>query len=321
MTDKKLEDLTFGELLILAGKRKLKKVSGLPPQTYSKFLNPFTHSKMNSLNRLLTHIGHTPDDTAILVDQSIKFQHLPESSIKILEEQLQIPAKRNYAPFAADYLMIFQEGNSFPNTNKAKSEKFFGWLIHILKVEAQLIASQAFFVALGFHNDRLTLTDLASVFPDEQMDGFKRAESHHLYLQDFYGKVFVDHNVVMIRAQWDKIITLCCVVFDKRQNWSSIDDGIKSLKADKLLNLHEFCRFHLDIVLNIAETQLNEENGWLRKYRDSLIHKVGEHPVGILPQKNSEETIAQIWRRIEIEHNCVREAIMAMILAFVTAKS
>ena len=50
-------------------------------------------------------------------------------------------------------------------------------------------------------------------------------------VDQLYGKMFLDYFVVMIRAQWDKLVSLGCFVFGLDTNWKSVSDGIESLKS------------------------------------------------------------------------------------------
>ncbi|MBZ0300228.1 MAG: hypothetical protein K8J31_10820 [Anaerolineae bacterium] len=274
-------------------------------------LDSATQAKIVMACNLMMAIGRGPGDMP--VDQRIEYRFLPPQSIGFLTEKLKVAATREFAPFAADYASIFQGGKWLSGSKKAG--RFYSHLIHIFVIEAQLVLTQQYYYGLELDQDRLPISALISHFSEEEIQGMRLGQLSKLDITDLHGRIFFEYLLVMIRAQWDKLIRLLCMAFEIKDNWSSIDDGIESLKKP-LQTLKDTERWHLDALIHVAEFRLNAEQGWLRPFRDSLLHKTGLHSEGIIAQSKSLETTAQLWKKAKDEHNWWREAVMTAIIVF-----
>ena len=121
----------------------------------------------------------------------------------------------------------------------------------------------------------------------------------------------------MIRAQWDKLVSLGSVVFDRKQNWDSIFEGLRDLDQhiSNSTDINSGVNAYFKIFLEIANERLGED-AWLKGFRDSLVHSVGKHSLGVAPQKTSSMTTSELWEKMCEEHNWLREAMMTILIVF-----
>jgi hypothetical protein len=71
----------------------------------------------------------------------------------------------------------------------------------------------------------------------------------------------------------------------------------------------------LKIFLEIANERL-AEGAWLKTFRDSLTHSVGQHSLGVVPHRTSSLTTSELWDKMCEEHNWLREAMMTLLIVF-----
>ena len=126
----------------------------------------------------------------------------------------------------------------------------------------------------------------------------------------------------MIRAQWDKLARLSCMTFGLKTNWDSISDGLNILGkfVDDNDKLHPWCIMHFRFFIDIAKERVAQD-GWLKGFRDPLLHDVGQHSSGVAPHKKSIETTSEMWDKVCDEHNWLRERMMALLTSFISAKA
>jgi hypothetical protein len=132
---------------------------------------------------------------------------------------------------------------------------------------------------------------------------------------ELYGRPFVDLMAILIRAQWDKLTRLLFIAFDWR-DWDSIDKGLEAVEEfseSSSAPLGDLMRGYV----KVARSRLDKDTGWLRPFRDSLLHKTGRHSRGVVPQIKSYDTTTDLWNRCLDEYDYLREAffvVMAIIL-------
>lgn len=315
--DKTNDNLTYQQALEAAAKARpifiAQPVSTLKPPYPDMPLSAATQVKLMTLNMLMASIGRMPGD--IFVDQTIRYQKLDAKWIDYLVRGLGIPANRSFAPFAADYILIFQGGKRL--FEPSRRELFYAQLIHCLKIESQLVLTQQYYYGLKLNGDRLHASAFRSVLSDQRFLEWRMAELNEFSPLELHGSIFLEYYATMIRAQWDKVIRLCDTFFNQKANWESVDDGI--LHLEKVIsNLPEYGRYLLTTFIGIARERLKDESkgGWLRGFRDHLLHFTAQHSAGVLPHKNSLETTNEIWKRADDEHNWLREAMMYMLAGF-----
>lgn len=274
-----------------------------------------TQEKLMSVVAIMDGIGKLPGDfRKSKFDQPITYHKLPIEAVEWLKKSGF--RSQEFTPFATySYRYLFASKDSGV-IGEANIEKFFSHLIHCLLVETQLIITRQYYYGLGFYTPQIPMIDL-SMLPEEIQEIFSRPQLNKIAVDQLHGRIFLDYFVVMIRAQWDKFVSLSCLVFGIKQNWDSIFDGMKALKQyfDETNDLHPACKYYFKIFLEIANERLKSE-GWLKKYRDSLLHGVGQHSLGVAPHRQSLMTTSELWDKACEEHNWLREAIMALIISF-----
>jgi hypothetical protein len=319
-------NLSFAEMLAKFSKGRIIGMSASasyinPP--YPKLpLDAATQVKLFVVAGLMVTLSSAPG--TISVDQTIPFRKLPEPSLQWLEKA-GVYARRSFAPLAADYIHLFGGDQRLLDREPKNVGRFYGLLIHCLLVEVQLLVNSQYFHGLGLVTQPIPLWWWNELVPSaEQADAtqMKLLDLNNVTLLELYGRIFYEYYLVMVRAQWDKIIRLTCLFFGLRPNEDSSQAGLSALGEHLKRNkdsLHPSCMYHLKIFQDIATERLKKQGGWLVPNRDNLLHFVGEHSVGVIPHKKSEQTTTELWEQVKNEHNWLREAMLAMLIAFLTA--
>lgn len=284
-------------------------------------LDPITQVKLATATRLMAFIGRGPGD--VPVAQQIPYRKLRIQSLEWLEKA-GIPARREFAPLAASdcYITLFGSEGRLP-VSSDKAGQFFGLFVHCLAIESELLIAMQYYHGLGLATQSIPLSIWTGFLSPDDVEGMRLASINQINIRELRGRIFFEYCVVMIRAQWDKIIRLCCLVFDLNANWDSVSKGILALEkklGDTGSSLHPFCHYHLDTFVGIAKERLSED-GWLQSQRNALLHKVGQHSSGVLPQAKSVHSTTELWQKVRDEHNWLREAMMAALATFLTAKT
>ena len=230
---------------------------------------------------------------------------------------------KNHPLSTPTYRDLFANENSFP-IEKEIIEKFFSHFTHCLVVETQIIIAKQYYQGLGLHQPRKpsileTFPNLAPQYIAELQEADEMGmDLLTIEFNQLHGRIFLEYCAVMIRAQWDKLVSLSCLMFGLRQNWGSISDGLKALEQhiNTSDNLDPGCKHYCKIFLDIANERLSEK-AWLKGFRDSLLHQVGQHSLGVAPQRASSFTTSELWDKMCDEHNWLREAMMVILLVFV----
>lgn len=322
-------DLTYAEALeAVAQRRVLGAVPlGLPIPPYpDSQVDPITQVKLNAVTVIMMLIGQGPGDFPVAeFDRPVEYRRLQKKSLDWLE-QYGIPARQTFAPLAAKGFYIWQFGDDDRLPVPAENAGlFFGRLIHFLLIETQIITAKQYYHGLGLYQpggDPLSIPMLNELFPPEAVQGMQLNKLLQAELNQMHGRIFLDYCVVMLRAQWDKLLRLTCLTLGLDRNFDSISDGLKAIEQ-KLDNggkkLHPWCNYHLRVLIEIAKERLFED-GWIKEFRDHLLHDVGPHSAGVVPHKKSLETTSELWDRMCNEHDALREATMAALAAFLSVK-
>lgn len=162
---------------------------------------------------------------------------------------------------------------------------------------------------------------IAKAFPSESLGDLQLASLGGIQIAQLHGRVFLEYCAVMIRAQWDKLTRLCCLVFGKRTDWHSVSVGLKALAQLPMTEgeMPAWSRHHLQIFVGIAQERV-AKTGWLQVFRNALIHDVGQHSAGVVPQRKSVDTTSEMWDKVCDEHDWLREATVALLTSFISAK-
>lgn len=307
--------IRYAEKLEEVGKHRVTEFIPFDPLQENLAIDNGTQEKLMSVVAIMDGIGKLPGDfPKEKFDQPITYHKLPTQAVEWLKSAgFQAEA---FTPLATyGYRHIFANKDRYIVSTE-NIEKFFSHLIHCLLVETQLIITRQYYYGLGFYVNKVPVIDL-SMLPDEIKEIFSRPQLNKIAVDQLHGRIFLDYFVVMIRAQWDKFVSLSCLVFGIKQNWDSISDGMKALRQfiKETNNLHPACKHYLEVFLDIADERLKTD-GWLKKYRDSLLHEVGQHSLGVAPHKKSLLTTSELWDKACKEHNWLREGIMALFIAF-----
>ncbi len=318
-------DLTYAEALAAVARSRWRSItpelSVLALPFPSSHVDPVLQVKLATAIRLMESVGRLPGDfPQSQFDRPINYRVLSDRTIRWLEK-CQIPARRGFAPLASiAYIWVFGDGGRLP-VPQVSAGRFWGRLIHLLTVETRIIIAKQYYHGLGFYQPGIPLSVLNEILPEGMAEAARLTALPGIDLGQLHGLMFLDYTVIMIRAQWDKLMRLACMVFGVSHNWASISDGISALEQNLTeTGLNPWCRDHAQFLLRIAEDRLSEK-GWLRPFRDSLLHDVGEHPEGVVPHRGSLETTSELWDKVCDEHDWIREAMMAALVSFITRNS
>ncbi len=194
---------------------------------------------MNAVT-LMGLIGTMPNGD-FAFDQSIHYRRLSARSLEWLQVA-GVNVKGKYAPLTADYVLLFAGGERLPTP--ADSGKFFSALAECLLTETQILIAMQYFYGLGLYNPSGPQTLMNQVFAaqkevpieerlfsDENIKGIRLAQIPSVDLEQLHGRVFLEYCVVMLRAQWDKLVGLSRLVFGFPPSWadSVLGEGLKPL--------------------------------------------------------------------------------------------
>lgn len=289
---------------------------------YPQFsIDPRTQAKLTMINALMYSIGNPPNDTP--VDQTINYRYLSPTIVNWLIEG-GIPASRSFAPFVANWLELFG-GQQYLMSQK-NTQLFYDHLIHWFHVEMQLVVNQQYYEKLGFADLQIPLTAMAEIFPELDIVDFvgeKLVDNiTSPMVKEIYVRNFIDFHIIMVRAQWDKLILLASYELEEKPR-DKINQTIANLmkKLDGLSQLPPLSKYYFQVFLWLGQERLKsrEEGGWLRHFRDGLVHKTGSHSSGIVPQKHSLLSANEIWHKAKEEHQFLREAFMVLMTALLLA--
>jgi len=330
-----VQKLTYAEALRIVAKMRrstmlLPDVSIEHPPYPDLPVDAITQAKVIAVTHLMAILGRSPGDFPVEeFDKAITYRRLEDQSLKWLEE-CGIPARRDFAPLAAEnYIWLFGNRDRLP-VPEGDIERFFGRLVHCLLIEVQILIARQYYFGLGFYQkgsslsrlDRvLRLSELARTLPSKAGREIEFDTNNTVALDELHGMVFLEYFVVMMRAQWDKLVHLGDAVFGAKFGWDSISEGLNALeqKVTDSKELDPWCRDHCQVFIEIARDRLAEK-GWLKGFRDPLLHDVGHHSAGVIPHRRSVETTSEMWDRACDEHDWLREAMMAALVAFASVR-
>ncbi len=310
-----VQSFHYAEALEAIGRERVKQLMPFDKLQLNLSIDNGTQEKLMAVVAIMDGIGKLPGDfPKEKFDHPIKYQKLPLEAVEWLE-------KVGFRARGITPLATYSYRNLFASKDKCvvdevTIEKFFSHFIHCLLVETQLIITRQYYHGLGFYSPQIPVIDL-SMLPAEIQEIFSKPQLNQIAVDQLHGRIYLDYFVMMTRAQWDKFVSLSCLVFGIKQNWDSIFDGMKALSQniDGLGDLDPACKYYFKVFLEIANERLKTD-GWLRKYRDSLLHGVGQHSLGVAPHKKSLLTTSELWDKACEEHNWLREGIMALLIAF-----
>jgi hypothetical protein len=313
--------LTYAEALEATGKARVTQFMVLDNIQSNLAISAATQTKIMTTVAIMDGIGKLPGDfSKEKFDKPITYHKLPAEAIEWLK-------KYGFRAQELTPFVTYSYGGLFANkdhciVDESITEKFFSHLIHCMLTETQIIIARQYYHGLGLYRPRTpNLLDMIEKIPSEFQAEIQAALDtgllNQIAVDQLHGRIFLEYCVIMMRAQWDKLVSLSCLVFGLKQNWASIFDGLKALdsKISKLEGVHPACKAYLKIFLEIAGQRL-AEGSWLRIFRDSLLHGVGQHSLGVIPHKSSSMTTSELWDKVQEEHNWLREGMMAMLIAF-----
>ena len=286
-----------------------------PHPEYLEIIGAATQVKLSDVTALLMIVGQMPKDPTPIEIPIQTFNVLRPKDVTWLEHTGFYP-KRPRGIFVRDYIHFFQGNKYLPNSNgnTKKIERFYGHLIHCLLIEAELVTVVHYFQGLGLAQQSIPMSMFASIY-DGDISDLSLAQLGTVSFPEVYGRPFVDFMAIMLRAQWDKITRLLDIAFDL-QEWDSIGDGLTSLR-DFSQNAGQESRQLIALFTETGISRLDQTNGWLRPFRDGLLHKTGRHSRGVAPQRKSAETTSDLWNLCLIEYDYLREAFFVALMAIV----
>lgn len=317
-------DLTYEQALRAASRARARSIvpelSVLAPPFPDSNVDPVIQVKLAAITQLMAVLGQLPGDyPRAKFDRPIRYRALSQASLDWLEHCG--IAARGLVPLATRaYIPLFGTEESSPVPQQSVG-RFWGRLIHWLTIETQVTIAKQFYHGLDLYQAYFPLAMLAEMLPDEA-EGMQLASLPAIDFTQLHGMLFLEYCAVMIRAQWDKLIRLSCLPFGVSHNWRSISDGLAALgqKLDTAIDLHPWCLHHARTLLQLAKER-TAEDGWLKSFRDPLLHDVGEHPAGVIPHRRSLQTTSEMWDHVCDEHDWVREGMMATLAVMISIKS
>lgn len=313
--------LTYAEALDAAGQARITQFMVFDQVKPNLVISNATQTKLMATVAIMDGIGKLPGDfPKEKFDKPITYHKLPPEAVDWLK-------KYGFRAQELTPFVTYSYGSLFANKDyrliaEKNVEKFFSHFIHCLLTETQIIIGRQYYHGLGLYRPKTpNLLDFIDKIPTEFRHDLQTALDtgllNQIAVDQLHGRIFLEYCVIMIRAQWDKLVSLSCLVFGLKQNWGSIFDGLKALesKVSKLEGVHPAFSAYLRVFLEIARERL-AEGSWLRVFRDSLLHGVGQHSLGVAPHKSSSMTTSELWDEVQEEHNWLREGMMAMLIAF-----
>ena len=316
-------DLTYEEALAAVARARVRQIMlevsvNEPPYPAAR-VDPTVQVKIATVSAVMALIGRMPGDFPQgRFDRPIRFRLLSDETLTWLE-QSGIPARRNFAPLATpEYIRLFGTPEGLPVPMEAAG-RFWGRLAHWLTIELGIMLAKQYYHGLGLYEPGIPMSVFYDMMPEGMAEGARLGSLPVLDFEQLHGLIFLEYCAVMIRAQWDKLIRLSCLVFGIRYNWGSIREGLAVLEQafDPKRDMQPWCRYHGQLLVRIAQDRLSE-GAWLKHFRDSLLHDVGDHPAGVAPHRSSLETTSEIWDRVCDEHDWIREAMVAALASFVS---
>jgi hypothetical protein len=321
-TEKNTTALTYADALEAAGRARIDLFAVVDQLQLNLKIGSHTQAKLQAVVAIMDGIGKLPGDfPKEKFDQPITYHKLQPEAVDWLEKN-GIPARR-IAPFATyTYRDWFARKNAFLVPDQI-IEKFFSHFIHCLLVETQIIIAKQYYQGLGLNRPRKqSVLEAFPNLPPEYKAEIQDAFDVGTYLgtievDQLHGRIFLEYCVMMIRAQWDKLVSLACIVFDQSQSWDSISDALKALDRhiSSAADLNSGCKAYSKIFLEITNEKL-AQGAWLKSFRDHLVHSVGQHSLGVAPQRTSSLTTSELWDKMCEEHNWLREAMMTLLIVF-----
>lgn len=270
-----------------------------------------TQVKLQDVLTLLACVGLMPPEKFPLI--------LPLKDYKILKPNDFAPLIAcGFQPFGehgrlfvGNYIKFFHRDKYVPTRNV---EKFYGHLIHVLLIEVEVLTIIHYFTGLGLTKQVIPLSVFSELSGDTSED-LILSQLGIISYPELYGRPFVDLLAILTRAQWDKLTHLLDIAFDLK-SWDSIDVGLKALESCAQKLSGESSRL-LMAYHQLATDRLknSKSGGWLRPFRDGLLHSTGKHSLGVVPQKKSLETTTELWNKGLQEHDYWREALYIALLA------
>ena len=321
--------LTYAQSLEAIAIVRPTRIVGLPVENTPYPNSPvdaIIQAKLCTVNMVIAAIGRLPGDfPPDRFDRPVKYRKLEPESLVWLEARGMAP-RRNWGPLAgtslATYVGLFGLEDRLPVSGN-KINYFFSRLTDCLLTEAKMTLTRQYYYGLGLDKPDVPLSLLYEGLPTEVTEAIQLSRLNGAALDQLHGMIFLDYFSVLLRAQWDKLVHLSCLVFDLKDDWDSVSKGLDLLEGKLNRNdnqLDSWCQHHLRLFTEIARDR-TKDGGWLKGYRDRLVHFVAWHSADVLPHKNSLETTSEVWNNACDEHDWLREAMMTAFIAFTSAKT
>lgn len=310
---------SYAEALRLVGETRPKAMGIMGRLQPDLLIDETTQAKIITTSSLMMFIGRGPGDFPVeKFDMPIKFKLMQLPSLEWLEK-CGLNPRRAFAPLASEhYAHLFGTKDKLP-VSEQKINKFFGSLIHCLVVETQILVAKQYYHGTGLYEQNDPGLFSNNAFAENIHEQGFLYKLGSVEIGQLHGRIFLEYSAIMIRAQWDKLVQLQCLVFDVKVNSDKISkviDAIRKTLQEKN-DLHEWSKYHSLAFLEIAKQRISE-NGWLKKFRDPLIHNVGQHSSGVIPQNKSFDSTSQMWDKVCDEHNALREGMLCLLASIIS---
>jgi hypothetical protein len=310
---------TYAEALEIVGKARPKSFAIFGQFQPNLLIDESTQTRLFTATSAMMLIGRGPGDFPVTqFDKPITFHKLTTESIEWLEKSGLNP-RREFAPLASEYYAYILGGKETAPVTKERLNEFFGILIECLLVETQILVAKQYYHGMGLYQKGDSNPVFGDAFPNRVFQQELLYKLGELEIDQLHGRIFLEYCAVMIRAQWDKLALLQSMVFDVSISSNKISKIINAIesKLKSKDDLHYWTKRHSLLFLEIAKERVSE-NSWLKSFRDPLMHSVGRHSSGVIPQNKSIETTSQMWDKVCDEHNELREGMFCLLASLIS---
>lgn len=241
----------------------------------------------------------------VLLSTQISYNTLTDSFLTQLVER-NIPV-RSERPFLFDYHIL---ASYLPR--QVKVHEFYNAFIELILNEWKINYARKLLVGFGFEEWGKQPTpeyyqiirDHAAAYTDETLQTT-------LSLKTARGMWFASECIIRIRAQWDKLIDQLVFqgYFPERPS-RTFDATLDKLEKNQD---HEYLQTESQRECLKSLVILARQANRLKEWRDNDTHKFSETVFGVLEKPRTSQSLGTLWDMVVVEHNRVREALIAVI--------
>ena len=158
--------LTYAEALEAVNQARVVSIVPIVRLQPGLSIDTATQAKLIAVTTSMMAVGRLPGDLPpAKFDTPITYHKLSEKSLDWLEK-CGIPARRAYAPLAANYAWLFGTNDRLP-VSEDLTGRFFTRLVHCLLIETQITVAKQYYHGLGLYKQDMSISMLSQVLPPE----------------------------------------------------------------------------------------------------------------------------------------------------------